>query len=165
MTALCLRRGRAIGQAAWSYVIEGCLRYAYQHNPSGESRQRCAADRRESAATVVCSWSSVWSFLAIVGLSVAAVALAACLWPSVEVGNGRVCRSAEAGGTKSSGGREWWPSAGIHSALDTPFDVAEAHRNMQLHLSCRPDECPRKAMAVRILEGAGRLTADRSRRL
>ena len=107
----------------------------------------------------------MWSLLAIISLSAVVVALAACLWPSVEASNGRMRRPPDAGDAKSVDGKAWWPRLWMHSAPDKPFDIAEAHRNMQLHLSCHPDACPRKAMAVHILEAAGRRTADRSRRL
>ncbi|MBF6174950.1 hypothetical protein [Nocardia blacklockiae] len=44
-----------------------------------------------------------------------------------------------------------------HAAPDRPFEVAAAHRTMQLHLDCTVGDCPRKTAAYQALVAAGRI--------
>jgi hypothetical protein len=46
-----------------------------------------------------------------------------------------------------------------------PLDLTlqKAHQIMQMHRSCRTDECPRRRAALRVLVEAGRLIPDSSR--
>lgn len=56
-----------------------------------------------------------------------------------------------------------WPHSWTHDAPDTPLAADEAHREMQIHRSCRLDECARKAAAFQTLIEAGRVTPDSGR--
>ncbi|WP_157978810.1 hypothetical protein [Nocardia aurea] len=56
-----------------------------------------------------------------------------------------------------------WPHTWTHEAPDSPPDVDEAHREMQVHRNCRLDGCARKAAAFQTLIEAGRVVPDSSR--
>ncbi|MEU1526841.1 hypothetical protein ABZ413_32095 [Nocardia rhamnosiphila] len=58
-----------------------------------------------------------------------------------------------------------WLPEDRHSEPDRRLALSEAHRTMQVHLTCNPLDCPRKAAAFARLAEAGRLVpASRSPR-
>lgn len=44
-----------------------------------------------------------------------------------------------------------------HRPPTVRFTIDQAHRVMQFHVACRAVRCPRKAAAMEVLAGAGRL--------
>ncbi|WP_024799759.1 hypothetical protein [Nocardia sp. BMG51109] len=50
-----------------------------------------------------------------------------------------------------------------HYAPETPFSVERAHLIVQFHIACRAKRCPRKAAALQVLAGAGRLVPSTTR--
>ncbi|MBO0878978.1 MAG: hypothetical protein J2P17_01050 [Mycobacterium sp.] len=48
----------------------------------------------------------------------------------------------------------------LHDTPTTPPTTERAHRDMQLHVDCLIDECPRKRAAYKALVAAGHLTPE-----
>jgi hypothetical protein len=56
--------------------------------------------------------------------------------------------------------QEIWPQGWPHEAPETPLTVAHVEQVMRSHSACRPDECARKAAAIRTMTRAGQPTPD-----
>jgi hypothetical protein len=124
-----------------------------------------SAEKQGAVVAFVFSWYSACSFLTTIVVATALVALAACLWPSTNAVGGRERGSAGSEDLEPIAGCNMRPGGLLISEPDGPFRITDAHRNMQLHLNCHPNGCPRKARAIEILEATGRLVVDRSRYL
>ncbi|WP_132369818.1 hypothetical protein [Nocardia alba] len=98
----------------------------------------------------------------------ASVVMMATRWPG-DLGSASAATPASGGNAGSTPSTtdavlNIWPNSWTHDAPDRPFTADEAHREMQVHRSCRLDGCDRKAVAFRTLIEAGRVTPDTSRR-
>lgn len=97
----------------------------------------------------------------------ASVVVMATRWPG-DPGSTSAARPASGGNAGSTpstndAALNIWPYSWTHDAPDRPFTADEAHREMQVHRSCRLDGCDRKAVAFQTLIEAGRVTPDTSR--
>lgn len=110
-------------------------------------------------------------FAAVAGIAaialLASVVVMATRWPG-DPGSVSAARPAPGGDPASrpstgDAASRIWPHSWTHDAPDQPFTADEAHREMQVHRSCRLDGCGRKAVAFQTLIDAGRVTPDTSR--
>ena len=97
----------------------------------------------------------------------ASVVVMATRWPGDpgSASTGRPAPGGDAGSAPSASdaASNIWPYSWTHDAPDQPFTADEAHREMQVHRTCRLDGCDRKADAFQTLIQAGRVTPDTSR--